>query len=301
MKYDKPALTYVEQLARLKQRGMQVGDEPRALHYLAHLNYYRLAAYWLPFEEDHDSHRFRQGACFETILDHYLFDRELRLLLLDAIERVEVSVRGHFAYQIGRRHGAHSLLQSNLFKDSGRWCYRNGLAGLLRDVQNNREIFIKHFRDQYEEPLPPIWAVVEIMSFGQLSKWMDHLAHREDRNAISRVYGLDERLLISFLHHLSVVRNHCAHHARLWNRELAVKFVLPRDPKELGESLVSLPGESRQRRLYNTLTMLAYLLDCISRNHHFRQRLAELMERYAIDVGWMGFPEDWQNRPLWSH
>lgn len=300
LKYDKPALTYSEQLARLTERGMQVDDEPRALHYLAHLNYYRLAAYWLPFEDDHASHRFKDGTCFETVLDHYLFDRELRLLLLDAIERVEVSVRGHFAYQIGSRHGPHALLQSTLFTDSNRWNYRNGLAGLLRDVQSNREVFIKHFRDQYQEPLPPIWAAVEIMSFGQLSKWISHLAHREDRNIISRVYGLDERLLISFLHHLSVVRNHCAHHARLWNRELALKFVLPRDPRTLGNSLSSQTGESAQRKLYNTLTTLLYMLDCISTRHRFRENFRELIIRYDINPKHMGFPENWRDRPLWS-
>ncbi|WP_211213343.1 Abi family protein [Kushneria aurantia] len=88
---------------------MQVRDEARAEHYLAHLNYYRLAAYWLPYEADHGSHTFHPGTQFETVLDHYLFDRELRLLMLDAIERIEVSLRGHFAYQLGHRHGPHAL------------------------------------------------------------------------------------------------------------------------------------------------------------------------------------------------
>lgn len=299
MRYEKPALSYADQLARLRERGMQVRDEARAEHYLAHLNYYRLAAYWLPYEADHGSHTFRPGTQFETVLDHYLFDRELRLLLLDAIERIEVSLRGHFAYQLGHRHGPHALMQASLFTDSNRWNYRNGLAGLLKDVQSNREVFIQHFRTHYDEPLPPVWAVVEIMSFGQLSKWLKHLAHSDDRNAIARPYCLDERILTSFCHHLNVVRNHCAHHARVWNRELTVKFTLPRNPQPLGESLVKTRDESAQRKLYNTLTMLAYLLDVISRHHHFRERLAELIERYAINPASMGFPDDWLQRPTW--
>lgn len=299
MKYEKPALSYTNQVVRLRERGMHFQDEARAEHYLGHLNYYRLAAYWLPYESHHDSHIFRSGTQFETVLDHYLFDRELRLLLLDAIERIEVSLRGHFAYQLGHRHGPHALMQSSLFKDSSRWNYRSGLAGLLKDVQGNREVFIQHFRKHYDEPLPPVWAVVEIMSFGQLSKWLQHLAHSDDRNAIARAYGLDERILISFCHHLYIVRNHCAHHGRVWNRELAVKFTLPRNPAPLGESLVKGRDESAQRKLYNTAVMLTYLLDVISGHHHFRERLAGLIEQYSIHPTSMGFPEGWQQLPVW--
>jgi len=97
-----------------------------------------------------------------------------------------------------------------------------------------------------------------------------------------------------------VVRNHCAHHARLWNRELALKFVLPRDPRTLGNSLSSQTGESAQRKLYNTLTTLLYMLDCISTRHRFRENFRELIIRYDINPKHMGFPENWRDRPLWS-
>lgn len=102
--FAKSAITYAQQVALLQQRGMVIDDPAEAEFYLQHLNYYRLAAYWLPFEGDHASHAFRAGTRFAEVLNLYIFDRELRLLLLDAIECVEVSVRSQWAYQLARRH-----------------------------------------------------------------------------------------------------------------------------------------------------------------------------------------------------
>lgn len=93
MKFSKPPFTHEQQLDQLIQRGLHCADRAQALHYLGHLNYYRLGAYWLPFETDHASHAFKPGTRFDAVLNLYIFDREVRLLVLDAIERVEVSVR----------------------------------------------------------------------------------------------------------------------------------------------------------------------------------------------------------------
>jgi len=88
--YSKPPLSFADQLQKLKSRGMSVADDAQALHYLSQLNYYRLGAYWLPFEQNHQAHQFKPGTTFERVVEHYVFDRELRLLVLDAIERVEL-------------------------------------------------------------------------------------------------------------------------------------------------------------------------------------------------------------------
>lgn len=97
----------------LRERGLIVQDEAFARHYLAHVNYYRLTGYWLPLEADHANHRFRPGVTFETVLNLYIFDRELRLLLMDAIERVEVSLRAQWAYYMAHQHGPHSYLDAS--------------------------------------------------------------------------------------------------------------------------------------------------------------------------------------------
>ncbi len=296
--YSKPALTLQEQVEQLRNRGMVIADEPLAIHYLGHLNYYRLAAYWLPFEADHQNHTFIAGTTFEQILDRYVFDRELRLLLIDAIERVEVALRTQFAYQLSHVYGAHFLLQSGLFQAQGRnWSYLASLNQLVSDVANSRERFISHLNNKYSEPLPPVWAVVEIMTLGQLSKWYANLTGGADRNRVAHHFDFDEVTLVSFMHHLAVVRNYCAHHSRVWNRDFTFTFKLP---KHRPGTVIASLNRSAPKKLYNTLVLLACLLDQISPGHHWKQRLKHLFNDHSIPEQEMGFPANWQQLPIWQ-
>ena len=101
--FNKPAKTFAEQIELLKARGMQFANEQDAQFYLEQINYYRLGAYWLPFEHTHSPHCFKPDTSFEQVLELYVFDRELRLLILDAIERLEVAVRTRFAYELAQK------------------------------------------------------------------------------------------------------------------------------------------------------------------------------------------------------
>jgi len=90
MHYLKAALSFPDQLAQLQQRGLHVTDPDRALHWLRRVSYYRLSAYFLPFK---NGESFRPGTEFNDVAGLYIFDRKLRLLVLDAIERIEVALR----------------------------------------------------------------------------------------------------------------------------------------------------------------------------------------------------------------
>ncbi len=295
MQFTKPPLLFDAQVDRLVERGMEINDRERARRYLAHLNYYRLAAYWLPFEQDHPTHRFRPDTTFDLVLDHYVFDRELRLLVMDAIERIEVSLRTGWAYTLSHSYGPHAHLKKELFK--AKWPHEKNIVMLEKTIKQSSEVFIRHFREQYDERLPPVWVICEVMTIGQLSKWYANLRHGRDRNAIARRYGLDEVNLSSFLHHLSIVRNHCAHHARLWNRSFPFSWKLPRKtPVGLYDKFNHEDG----KRLYNTLVMMAYLMDQINPNT-WKSRLKALFEKYpVVQPRFMGFPENWQNLSVWK-
>jgi abortive infection bacteriophage resistance protein len=292
--YTKPALTINQQINQLRSRGMVIDDIPLAEHYLCQINYYRLTAYWLSFESDHITHTFQHGTRFEQVLDLYIFDRELRLLVLDAIERIEVAIRTQFSFQLGHRYDAHPHLKSALFKQS--WDYNKHVNQLQKDAQQSKEAFIQHLLVKYAELLPPIWAVVEIMTLGQLSKWYANLKSGADRNLVAHMYDCDEVNLVSFMHHLSTVRNICAHHSRLWNREFTFTFKLPR---QRPQALLSSFNPQEPRRIYNTLVMLLYLMNRIAPNHHWRNRLLDLLNRHHIDAARMGFPDDWKIRSIW--
>lgn len=299
--YNKPPTTYAAQVEQLQARGLSIEDSAQAEFYLSQLNYYRLAAYFLPYEQDHAAHTFRDGVTFNDVLNIYIFDRELRLLLLDAIERIEVSLRTQLAYHLSHNYGtAHPHLQPELFFNPV--IYGISVSKLSNDVRNSKEEFIKHLTSKYEELMPPIWAVVELMTMGHLSKWFSNVKQRSDRQAISRTYGLDEKVMTSFCEHLSLVRNHAAHHARLWNRDFTKTMMLPRRGTDilLGSLHILEDRDRRLRKLYNTFTMIAYLMDKIAPDNHWKARLKTLIDNHNIDTSKMGFPVNWLEMPMWQ-
>ena len=299
--YPKPPLSISDQVSLLESRGLIIQDRPEAEFYLSQINYYRFAAYCLPFEKDHATHQFQNGRTFNDVLNLYVFDRELRLLILDAIERIEVSLRTKMAYHLSHaHHSAHPHLMPEVFLNP--LFYGRSICKLANDIQSSKEEFIKHLTNKYEEILPPIWASVELMTMGQLSKWFSNIKERRDRQAISREYGLDEVIVVSFCEHLALVRNHAAHHARLWNRDFTKTSMLPKiGTAELLNSVWTLPDTDRRgRKLYNTLTMIGFFMDVICPGHQWKARLKQLINDHQVSVSNMGFPADWATRPMWK-
>jgi abortive infection bacteriophage resistance protein len=292
--FSKPALSASQQVELLEQRGMLIPDRKDAEFYLRHLNYYRLVGYWLPFELDHPTHTFRPGTTFRDVLNLYFFDRELRLLVLDAIERIEVSARSRWAYEMAHRHGPHGYLDSALARNPK--LFSSNLASLQKETDRSDETFVRHFRDTYAEALPPSWAVCEVMTLGLLSKWFTNLRPMKTRRAIGDGFHIDEHTMQSWLHHFTYVRNVCAHHSRFWDRDFRITPELPKTkPAGLRLQLVT-----SSRRSYNTLTLLLYLLDLISPGHHWRERLLRLIADHKVDLKLMDFPQDWAQLPLWQ-
>lgn len=298
--YGKPALTTGQQVDLLIRRGMHVADRAQAQQHLTHISYYRLRAYWLPFEEaaanGHD-HAFGAGVEFGTVLAIYNFDRALRLLLIDAIERVEISLRTRLANELSLRYGPFAHEEPGHFANAHRW--QQCRDELAKEYARSRETFAEHYRSQYPQlPSPPLWVACELMTLGHLSRWLQNLRIPKDRQAIADAYGLDEKVLVSFAHHLTIVRNHCAHHGRVWNRKLSLKMQLP-GKKPAGLSPQFNPAQDR--RLYNTLTMLAYLMGVISPDSNWRQRVKALLEASPqVNVADMGFPLGWERMTIWQ-
>lgn len=300
MSFRKPALSIDQQIDLLERRGMRIADRDRARHYLTHINYYRLRAYWLPFEclpADGDEHAFVPGTDFDTVLAIYVFDRELRLLLLDAIERTEISLRTTFAQHLASRYGAFAHDDDRLFARAEDW--RNSRQELSKEYQRSRETFAEHYRSTYPElATPPIWVACELMTLGHLSRWLKNLALPEDRQIIGNHYGVDEKVLVSFAHHLTVVRNHCAHHGRVWNRRFALRFT---PPAKKPLRIAGVFNTHATQHIYNTLTMLVYLLDLMSPAHSWRKQIHALLDAHPeIDPMQMGFPAGWREYDLWK-
>ena len=235
------------------------------------------------------------------MLDHYLFDRELRLHVLDAIERIEISFRTQWAYHISHQYGPHGYLANNPSIRKSEHRLRKDTQDLLEHVKRSDETFIAHYRNNYDEDLPPAWVSCEVMSLGLLSRFYSNLRGYQVRRKIAATYQFDEGYLEGFMEHLSYVRNVCAHHSRLWNRHLSKKMPLPRGkPAGLKDNIFVDETHQTEHKIYNTLVLLQHLMTIICPDSHWAKELKQLIEKYSINTKSMGFPEDWQTRPLWT-
>jgi len=116
MTFNKPAITPSQQIALLETRGLKIIDRPRALAFLQSVSFFRLTPYMRPFQANAE-HNFIKGTGFSQLTQVYDFDRRLRLLVIDAIERAEVAIRGHISNYMGVTYGSHWYLYATYFKD----------------------------------------------------------------------------------------------------------------------------------------------------------------------------------------
>lgn len=299
MKFTKPALDTDAQIALLRSRGLVIADENRARHYLRFVGYYRLAGYALPFQVNYNadgSHRFLDGTHFEDILDHYVFDRKLRLTVMDAVERIEVAFRAQFSQSMSEMHGPHWFLDAAHFVP--RYKHAKFIDRIKDDIGHDqaraamRQAFIKHYYDKYGEPeLPPSWMVFETLSFGTVSQAFKNLT-RQNQKPIAKQFGLDGAVLASWIHALSYLRNLAAHHQRLWNRVYTIK---PIAAKQFAAELQD------TTRFYAQAVMTEVLLKIIAPDSRWGTRLADLLaEHPKVRADRLGFSQDWKQRPVWK-
>lgn len=285
--FEESPLTPAQQVDFLASKGLRIDDPERARKHLEHINYHRLRPYWDAFQNGSDQ-RFLPGTTFDDVLKRYTFDRKLRLLILDATERVEVSLRSRWSNQMSLRHGPLCLGQESLFVD--RQVYRRSFDSLLHFYRQNDDEFVAYFRHKYPRvSVPPIWICSEMLSLGQLCRWLGNLQDPRDIRDLGEVYGLDSASLLGFLAHLTEVRNMAAHHSRIWNRQFP-PFPFPRQrpgPLEFLDGHV-------QGRLYNTVLMLDYLLAIVSPGNSWIPRLLHSLKRHQDAATDMGFPPDWR-------
>jgi len=170
MKYTKPALSITDQIAKLKQRGLRFNDEQKAAHYLSNISYYRLRAYTYPFQDNtNPNHPFIREISFEDIIELYVFDRRLRLLVFNAIEKIEIALRTKIIYEFSLNHGSHWHENANMYRNN--YFFNTNINALYEEVDRSAETFIEHYKNSYSTPqYPPAWMSLEVISMGLLSK-----------------------------------------------------------------------------------------------------------------------------------
>jgi abortive infection bacteriophage resistance protein len=173
---------------------------------------------------------------------------------------------------------------------------------VTKSVEETKEEFIKKYRAKYNNYLVPAWKSFELLTFRPLINIFRALKDKADRNKISYFFGLNNEVFVSWLESLVYIRNICAHHARLWNIQLMIQPEKVKKPNGIWVSTWHNYTQSNEKlRCYAISCILAFLLDRINPHHTFKKDLKQLFEKYAeVDKAHMGFPNNWQEEPLWQ-
>ena len=305
---NKPAYTITDQIALLKQRGMIFCDENSAHDFLANINYYRLRGYWWDMQSDYTLHTFKPDTYFEDVIERYDFDRCLRLILFDAIERIEIALRTRMIYHLSISYGGLWYLNSSLFDNTtitanGKTVYQNALEALLLEIERSQEIFIReHFRNYPNQPADA-WKFLEVASMGTLSKLYRSLEnHLPEKSVIANEMGINSPPVFSgWMESIVFVRNIIAHHSRLWGYTMkktpAVNLNNP-----TGQWFVNPLVSAQLKKPFLIISCMIYLCNKISPGHHIKNMILKLIdENPTVPIYKLGFLNNWHTEPLWMH
>lgn len=300
--FVKQPTTIPEQLEILKSRGLHIDDENFASLYLSNVSYYRLGKYWYSMQSDKEKHLFKDGAVFSDVIFLYEFDRELKIILFDIIERIEISLRTKLIYHLSHEYDAWWFQNFELFTDS--LALTKTLANIEEEISRTKEKYIKeHFKKHKDDQrFPPAWKTLEQTSFGSLSKLYGNLKNTiVSKDTIAKEFGaVNHTYLPSWLQSIAQIRNYCAHHSRLWNKNL------PGSPKLLSKPpfdwLEDVPKQHEFQNLYIHLCLMKYLLNIILPANDFTVRLFQLLKKYpSVDPNALGMKPNWENEKLWKN
>lgn len=296
MRYTKHYSSPTELLAILQDRGLDCSDIDDAESVLRSVGYYRLSGYLYPFlKVPKSEHRYKNGSTLGSAISLYEFDREFRQLVFDQIERIEVAVRSTITNIVcAETDDVFWMTNPSRFAHADKF-YKT-LTLIDKEIQTSREDFIVHFKQSYDDPYPPSWMIAEIIPLGTLTRLYENITSNQIRKKVARYFGLTVPVFVSWMTIVTLTRNSCCHHARLWNRSLSLRALTMTRPLRPW-----LDNNVQQGRVFFTLCILKHFVDIIRPNNTFKQRLVALLSKYPmVDTSAMGFVKDWQSQPLWS-
>jgi abortive infection bacteriophage resistance protein len=298
--YVKQPLSIEQQINQLIQRGLNIENIDEAKMYLSNISYYRLAGYWWSMQEDKINHKFKDNSRFSDVLSLYNFDRELRILLFDVIEKIEICLRTKLIYHLSHEYDPWWFENHLLFNDTRELV--KTLEAIDEEVSRSKEVFIKEHLKKHKEDcrFPPAWKTLELTSFGSLSKLYGNLKPTiRSKDIIASEFGtVNHTYLPSWLQSIAQIRNYCAHHSRLWNKNLPGTPKLMSNPPNKWINDVPKPHEFQN--LYIHMCCMKYLLNTIQPNNDFTNRLRQLLVTYSnVDPNALGLKKDWDVEPLW--
>ena len=283
LKEHQPSMTIEEQIENLRKIGLVIKNEEYAKQILNDISYFRLVkAYSLNLKVKNE--KYNENITFEHIVQLYLFNANFRQLLFPQIEKIEVNARCRIANYFADQYGVLGYENSKNFVSEE--YHDQFLEDISAELdRNSKAPFVKNFRENYKDGKLPIYALVEVFSFGTLSKFFKNMKN-VDKKAVAKNFGVGYTYLESWLESISYVRNICAHYGRLYNAKLSKTPILYKEYNEQG---------IKNNRIFGVLLCIKHLLKNDVHWILFVQDIETLIEKYeGIDIKTMGFPENWK-------
>lgn len=297
--FNKPPLSSAELVDLLVARGLVVDDRSLAREALFHIGYYRLAPYLRPFERQGGRHEIAPGTTFADVLSLYSFDRDLRLLAMDSLARIEIAFRAALSEVMSQVDSdSHWYTRPHYFADANDF---RVLQGNVAQALEQPFPALQDYLRRYRTPeLPPSWLMVEVLSIGQLNRVHKALKQPAHRRAVARGMGSTDTLLSSWLDVFVRLRNLAAHHERMWDVRLERYPQVPEGeaiewPRHWDRLL-----EESGKTMYCVLSAVQSTLFTVSPTSPWAGELASLLAGRELERESMGFPADWTEDPFWA-
>lgn len=277
-------LSVEDQVQNLIDLGLTIEDESYARSFLNDVSYFRLIkAYSLGLKPKNG--KYNEGVTFSQIVQLYKFNCNFRQLLFAIIERIEVNLRCRLANHFSSKYGVLGYEYPANFTDAG--YHAEFLDDINQEVgRNSKSPFVRNFRTNYKDGKIPMYALVELFSFGTLSKFFKNMKN-EDKKAIASTYGIGYTYFESWIESIAYVRNLCAHYGRLYNAKLSKTPMLYKQYTEAGIGNI---------RIFGVLTCIFHLIPHDEHWEKFVDQLEALIQKYpAVNISTMGFPENWKD------
>ena len=280
----------------LQSRGLTIVDYISAEHYLMHIGYYRLSAYMYPLlTMPKELHLYKSNATFDRVMMLYRFDKKLRLLIFNEIEKIEVAVRSAIV-NIASEMTSNPFWMTDISYFTDHSKFTRTMALVDAELRRSREDFIVHFRETYSDSYPPAWILAEILPFGVITNIYGNIKDKKIKKRIAQSFSLQIDPFESWMTIITLTRNACCHHARVWNKQNTIRATIP---NKMMRPWITLPTDAL--RVYFNICIIKYFLDIISPNNDFLAKLRWLFVDFPeIDLAAMGFPKGWEMEPIWK-
>jgi abortive infection bacteriophage resistance protein len=298
LKDTNKALSISDQISLLQKRGVFIEDISFAHQVLEYVSFYRFKAYLVPFQKNDGTKNYIPSTSFFKAWQYYYFDAQLRLLMMEAIEQVEVAVKTKMVNYLSSKYGPLGYLNCSIFATPLNYeKYNKLLLNVYETISKSSDGTVKNLGKTHKTfDSFPIWIIFEFMTFGNMVTFF-RLLTKHDKEVLAKYFGSNSVIFESYLANLNYIRNICAHNARLWNREIVVNPLIPKkDPKWHEKSF-----PVNERRVYSSLCILKLLLDIIALKSNWKNNFYLLLQEFPmIHRKSMGIPNGFENSSIWK-